>query len=230
MVRVRVAVIVLGFVAASMTVVAGAEQSASTPTPSQATRPYGSVPVSASGVPQPTEPTAPEVPPDYKIGPEDILGVNVLTPGIDVKEDEKIKADVVVLPDGSVVLPLINNIRAGGLTIEQFRSAIGDAAKKFINGEPTVLIAVKQINSRVVYLNGEFNKKGPIKLGASMNMLQMLSVAGGLTEYANKKNGILVRQGETKPIKINFDDLLNGKNLEKYNLVLRPGDMINVPE
>ena len=58
----------------------------------------------------------------------------------------------------------------------------------------------------------------------------MVSMAGGLTEFADKKNGILVRVGEPKPIKINFDDLLKGKNMEKYNLVLKPGDSINVPD
>ncbi len=73
-------------------------------------------------------------------------------------------ADVVVRPDGKITLPLLNEIQASGLTPEQLRAAIVKAAMKFVTEEPTVAVIVKQINSRLVFINGQVGKTGPYPL------------------------------------------------------------------
>ena len=70
-------------------------------------------------------------------------------------------ADVIVRPDGKITLPLLNEIQASGLTPEELRAAIVKASMKFLTEEPTVSVIVKEINSRMVFINGQVGKTGP---------------------------------------------------------------------
>ena len=126
---------------------------AGTPPAAPAPKPLGSVAPAPPGVGQGSPTVAASVPKDYVIGPEDILGIKVW-------EDERISGDVVVLPDGNVSLPLINSIRASGLTLEAFRAAIVEAASVFTREAPTVQVQLKQMNSRRVSIMGEVRKPG----------------------------------------------------------------------
>ena len=76
--------------------------------------------------------------------------------------EKELSADVVVRPDGMISLPLINDVRAEGLTPEQLRVALTTAASKFVE-EPTVTVVVKAINSRKVFITGQVGKPGPIR-------------------------------------------------------------------
>ena len=58
--------------------------------------------------------------------------------------EKELSADVVVRPDGMISLPLINDVRAEGLTPDQLRAALTTAAAKFVE-EPTVTVVVKAI-------------------------------------------------------------------------------------
>jgi polysaccharide export outer membrane protein len=200
-----------------------AQQAGAQPGP-ETTRPFGSTPVATAGVGVST-PAAPAVPVDYKVGVEDIFSVKVW-------EDDRIKGDVIVGPDGTISLPLINSVRAAGLTFEQFRETIADAAKKYVLGTVTVELLLKQINSRFVCVGGEVKKPGKYPLIAPTNVYQLIVAAGGLTEYANKKHLNLIRTENSKQrsIAINFDDIQNGKNLDKFNIDLKPGDCLSVPD
>jgi polysaccharide export outer membrane protein len=193
----------------------GASLAAQTPVPSP------SAPPSAAGVAMtPTEdPNA--VPTDYVIGVDDILTISFW-------RDEAMSSDVVVRPDGKITLPLLNEIDAIGLRPEELRLRITEAASKIIEG-PTVNVIVKQINSRKVFVMGEVRQTGPYALSGRMDVLQVLTLAGGLTEYANKGDISILRteNGERKRFKFNYNDVVQGKNLEQ-NIELKPGDTIVV--
>jgi len=189
------------------------------------TKPFGSTPVAAAGVGASTPSAAPAVPVDYTVGVEDIFSVKVW-------EDDRIKGDVIVGPDGTVSLPLINSVKAAGLTFEQLRETIADAAKKYVVGTVTVELLLKQINSRFVCVGGEVKKPGKYPLIAPINVYQLIVAAGGLSEYADKKHLNLIRteNGKQRSIAINFDDIQKGKNLDKFNIDLKPGDCLSVPD
>ena len=138
--------------------------------------------------------------------------------------------DVVVRPDGKVTLALVNDIRAAGLTPEQFRAAVVAATAKFVQ-EPTVDVVVKQINSRKVFLTGEVAKPGAFPLSSRMTVMQAIAMAGGLTEYANKgKVTILRTEGDkTVVLRVHYGDILNGKNLHQ-NYDLKVGDIVTVSD
>lgn len=173
-----------------------------------------------SAAAQPADAVTP--PSDYVIGPEDVIGVVVW-------REQDLSADVKVRPDGKVSLPLLNDLQASGLTPEEFRKVVTDAAAKFV-ADPSVTIIVKQINSRMVFVMGEVGKPGTYQLTAPYTVLQMLALAGGPTAFAKRDKIGVVRtvNGKTVRHRFNYEEVVDGRKMEQ-NLVLRPGDTVIVP-
>ena len=194
-----------------------AAQPPATPPVSQ---PVATVPPAPASV-APVAPTV-VVPPDYTIGPDDILSIVYL-------RDKEMSADVVVRPVGRVTLPLLSDVVAVGLTPEQLRERIHGEASKLVE-DPNITVVVKQINSRKVFLTGMVGRPGAYPLSAPMTVLQMLSVAGGVGEFADEKKILIMRteNGKQRAYKFNLRDVKKGKNLQQ-NIELKPGDTIVVP-
>jgi polysaccharide export outer membrane protein len=172
---------------------------------------------------QPVVPAnVPPPPPDYIIGPDDVLQV------LFWREKEN-SAEVVVRPDGMISLPMLNDIQAGGLTPEQLRQKVVAEAKKFIV-EPDVSIIVKTINSRRVFITGMVGKPGAYPLAAQTTVLQLIAMAGGLSEWAKESKITIMRveSGKQVSFKFNYKEVMVGKNLTQ-NILLKPGDTIIVP-
>ncbi len=173
--------------------------------------------------PAPVVPATPvPAPPGYVIGPDDVLQVLYW-------REKDVSAEVVVRPDGMVSLPLLNDVAAAGLTPEQLRDRVNEAAKKYFE-DPNVTIVIKQINSRRVFITGQVAKPGPYALTAPTTVLQLIAMAGGLTEFAKSKNIVVMRTENGKPVSypFNYKDVENRKNL-KQNIELKPGDTVIVP-
>lgn len=186
---------------------------------SGAPRPNGQPPATPTG---PTAPAnAPTPPPGYTIGPDDVLVVGVW-------KDKDLSSEVVVRPDGKVSLPLVNEIDAAGLTVDEFRKALTTAYEKY-QADPTVLVSVKQINSRKVYITGNVGKAGPYPLSGPTTVVQLIAMAGGVTEYADTENISVLRieKGTTLSFRVNYKDIAKRKNL-KQNIELKPGDTVIV--
>jgi len=158
----------------------------------------------------------------YVIGPEDVLSVVFW-------RDKDMSMDVQVRPDGKITLPLINDLLAAGLTPEQLRERLTEEAKKYIE-DPTVTIIVKEIRSRRVYISGQVAKQGPFPLSGRTDVLMLLSLAGGVGEYAHTDRIMIYRieNGKQIALKFNYNEVLEGKNL-KQNIELKPGDTVVVP-
>jgi polysaccharide export outer membrane protein len=171
-------------------------------------------PAAATGVPLPA---------GYVIGPEDVLNVVFW-------RNQEMSGDFVVRPDGQISMPLLNDITAAGLTPEQLRDVVSKAATKYLEGDPAVTVVVKAINSRKVHITGQVQKPGAYPLIAPMTVLQLISVAGGLHEFADSKKILIVRTEKGKQVsyKFNYKDVSQGKNLNQ-NIELRPGDSVIVP-
>jgi polysaccharide export outer membrane protein len=183
-------------------------QSPTTSTPARTAEPSA-----ATGLPVPT---------DYVIGPDDVLGIVFW-------RDAEMTGDVTVRPDGNITLPLIRDIKAAGLRPDELREQIQKAAAKFI-ADPNVTVTVRQINSRNVFITGNVARPGNYPVSGQLRVLQLIALAGGLTEFADSKNISIARveQGNTISYKFNYNDALRGKNLER-NIVLKPGDTVLVP-
>jgi polysaccharide biosynthesis/export protein len=160
--------------------------------------------------------------PKYVIGPDDILNVNVWKEG-------EVSAVVPVRPDGKISIPLLNDIQAAGLTPFQLSSAITEQLQKYLN-HPRVTVIVTAINSRHVYVLGEVSRSGAYGLLPNMTVLQILSMAGNFTQFADTKNIYVLRNKEGKEEKhpFNYRAVVRGQASDQ-NIVLEPGDTVVVP-
>jgi polysaccharide export outer membrane protein len=162
------------------------------------------------------------VPADYVVGAEDVLSV-VFWP------EKEMSFDVLVRPDGRISLPLLNDVEVAGLTLDQVRERLQKGAANFVQ-EEVVSVAVKQINSRKVYITGNVQRPGPYPLQGPMRVLQLISLGGGFREFAKSGHIVIVRMDGAQPATypFNYDDVKNGKNMTQ-NILLKPGDTVIVP-
>jgi polysaccharide export outer membrane protein len=175
----------------------------------------------ASAPPQ-VMPTGPALPADYVVGAEDVIAIVFW-------REREMSADVVVRPDGRISLPLLNDVDVAGLTPDQIRERVTEMAKKFVE-EPSATVVVKQINSRKVYITGNVERPGPFPLLRPTTILQLISLAGGLKEFAKAGDIIVVRTegAQQATFQFNYDNIKNRKNLTQ-NILLKPGDTVIVP-
>jgi len=160
--------------------------------------------------------------PNYQIGPNDTLNVSVW-------KEAELSGTVPVRPDGKISVPLLDDVQAAGLTTMQLSSQIADRLRKYVS-DPRVTVIVTAINSRRVYVLGEVNHPGGFSLLPDMTVLQVISDAGGLTQFARGKKIYVLRSEEGKQVKyaFNYDKVLKGENPEQ-NIALKAGDTIVVP-
>jgi polysaccharide export outer membrane protein len=165
---------------------------------------------------------SPVVPDGYVIGPDDVLSIVFW-------RDKEMSADVVVRPDGRISLPLLNDLQAAGITPDQLRAQLEQAASKFVS-EPNATVVVKTINSRKVYITGNVLKPGTYPLTGEMTVLQLIAVAGGLQEYADSKKIVVMRKedGHDRAYPFNYKDVVRQKNLQQ-NIPLKSGDTVVIP-
>jgi polysaccharide biosynthesis/export protein len=159
--------------------------------------------------------------PDYVIGPEDVLHVQVW------KEND-LTATLPVRPDGKISLPLLNDVQAAGLTPEQLAQSLTEKLKKYI-ADPRVTVVVTAINSKRIYLIGEVLHTGGMPMLPNMTVLQALSSAG-LNQFAKTKGIYVLRtvNGKQEKLPVNYRKLVKGQEIEE-NYVLQSGDTIVIP-
>jgi polysaccharide export outer membrane protein len=209
----------------------GAESAGTTPP----VTPTGSAAPVASGVPPSGKGAAVEadgnhaavargVPDDYKIGAGDVLEVNVW------KEPDASVHSQVVRPDGKITMPMIKEIDVVGLTPVQLEKLITEGLTKVMNLPPDVAVIVVGSNSKKIYVNGKVKKEGPIAYTYRMTVMQALSEAGGITDYAKKNKIYVLRNDNGREFRFLFDygAVLKGQKME-LNIPLEPGDVIVVP-
>lgn len=161
-------------------------------------------------------------PPEYLIGPNDILNIHVW-------REEALTRDVTVMADGRIAFPLIGEVVAQGKTVEGLKQIIAQKLKKYVS-DPNVTVIVRESRSRRIYTIGKLNAPGSFPLVAGMTVLQALSASGGFTEWADTKSILIIRRkaGMEERLQFNYKDFIDGRNIEQ-NVLLRPNDTIVVP-
>lgn len=159
---------------------------------------------------------------DYIIGPGDVLDISVW-------KDEALTKSAVVLPDGKFSFPLIGDVYATGKTKAQIKQEIEEKISQYVP-DPVLSLEVKQVNSMLIYVIGRVNTPGRFILNANINVLQALSMAGGLNPFAKRgKIKIFRQEGEkTTVFAFKYDEVVDGTRLEQ-NILLKRGDVIVVP-
>lgn len=160
--------------------------------------------------------------PGYRLGAEDVLLVSVW-------KDEQLTREVVVRPDGMFSFPLVGDIQAENQTVEDIRGELVKRLTKYIPN-PNVSVAVTKVASYKVYVVGRVNKPGEYVIGHYTDVLQALSLAGGLTPFAGENDIKVMRRvrGGQQAIPFRYGDIRKGRDLEQ-NILLQRGDVVMVP-
>jgi polysaccharide export outer membrane protein len=190
---------------------AGAQSS-----PPAGAQPAPAAPTAAAKAPNPGPSVA--VGSDFVIGPEDVLGILFW-------RETDMSGDVTVRPDGRITLPLIGDLQADGMRPDALRDQIQQAATKYLT-DPNVTVVVRTINSRKVFITGLVMTPGTFPLTGPRTVMQLISLAGGLQEYA-KSEEIQILRGP-KAFRFNYKEVSKGKKLQQ-NILLQPGDTVVVP-
>jgi len=163
-----------------------------------------------------------QTPKNYIIGLGDMLEIFVW-------RNEQLSREVLVRPDGKISLPLIQDILAEGLTVPQLRQEITRRFDEHVN-RPKVTIIVSQINSYKVNVLGRVMRPGVYPITGNTTLLEAISMAGGFSEWANKRKITVITHqgGKKKKIRVNYKKIASGKD-PSQNIILKRGDTIIVP-
>lgn len=158
---------------------------------------------------------------EYRIGAGDVMDISVW-------KNDDLTRQRVVLPDGTVQMPLLGQVMVEGKTVVDLEKELEEKLAAFISN-PILSVSLIQVNSMVVYVIGKVNHPGRFAVHKNIDVLQALSVAGGLTPFAKEKEIGVFRKinGQTKIINFNYDEVSEGENLDQ-NIMLQRDDVIVV--
>ena len=158
----------------------------------------------------------------YLIGPEDVLEISVW-------KDPELTKQVIVRPDGRISFPLIGEVEAGGHTVKSLEDKLKKKISEYIPDAMLTVIVI-QVNSIKIYVVGKVARPGEYRIGRAINVMQALSLAGGLSAFADANSILILRseKGSQNKIPFNYKEVRKGEKLEQ-NIILETGDVIVVP-
>lgn len=158
----------------------------------------------------------------YVVQPGDVLLV-------DVWKEKDLQRELMVRPDGGMNFPLVGEMVAAGKTVEQLRNDLKDKLAKYVP-DPVVTVSVKQGLGNKIYVIGRVNRPGEYVATRNMDVMQALTMAGGLNPYASENKIKILRRvdGEQKTFRFRYSRVEKGEDLEQ-NIILQGGDVVVVP-
>ena len=159
----------------------------------------------------------------YKVNPGDIIEINVW------KEEGMIQ-EVLVRPDGGISFPLVGDVKVENLSFSEVEKVISEKLRHYL-ADPVVTVSAKQLMGNKIYVIGQVQKPGEFLVTQNVNVMQALSMAGGMTPFAAVNDIIILRRdasGKQKAIEFEYGELEDGDELEQ-NIVMQAGDVVVVP-
>ncbi|GAB4256615.1 MAG: polysaccharide export protein [Deferrisomatales bacterium] len=157
----------------------------------------------------------------YRIGIEDVLDINVW-------KNPDVSRKVWVRPDGRITVPLVGEVYAEGLSVEELTGILTEKLKEYFT-DPLVTVTLDETNSYNVYLLGRVKTPGVMRLRSPRTFLQVLAMAGGFQEFADSDSVVVMRWngGRAERIHVDVEKMLKKGSVSDFEL--RPGDVIIVP-
>ena len=168
------------------------------------------------------QPVQASIPEGYKLQPGDLLQVNVW------KETE-LQSETLIRPDGGISFALAGDLQAAGLTTDQLRQELQVRVRKLVP-DAVVTVSVKAPNGNRVFVIGKVVKPGDFPLLRPIDVLQAISMAGGITPFASGNHIRILHRDGTRLIstRFHYDEVTKGRHLEQ-NVLLQSGDTVIVP-
>jgi polysaccharide export outer membrane protein len=145
------------------------------------------------------------------------------------KEADFTLETVLVRTDGKISFPLLGDVQAAGLTPTMLKNVLEEGLKNYVSN-PVVTVTVIDAASQKFYILGEVKSPGEYPIVKNLSVLQAFALAGGFSEWASKDEILLIRyeSGQKKTYKIDYTDMVKGKNLDQ-DLLIKANDTIIVP-
>ena len=165
----------------------------------------------------------------YRINGGDLLHISVYG-------EQNLDKDVPVQPDGGVAFPLVGNLNARGMTLKELQGKIADNLREsqyFPNlTDNEVTVSMVKATGNSVSVVGQVKAPGTFAYDTRLDVMQALSLAGGLTPFASKSKIKILRRdtaGTQTAILFDYSEVEDGEQLDK-NILLRGGDVVVVPQ
>jgi polysaccharide biosynthesis/export protein len=165
----------------------------------------------------------------YRINGGDLLHISVYG-------EQNLDKDVPVQPDGGIAFPLVGNLNARGMTLKELQGKIAANLREsqyFPNlTDNEVTVSMVKATGNSVSVVGQVKAPGTFAYDTQLDVMQALSLAGGLTPFASKSKIKILRRdqaGTQTAILFDYSDVEDGEQLEK-NILLRGGDVVVVPQ
>ncbi|BCG63734.1 MAG: polysaccharide biosynthesis/export protein [Methyloprofundus sp.] len=159
----------------------------------------------------------------YQVQPGDILAINVW-------KEEGLQQEVLVRPDGGISFPLVGDLQAQGKSLHAIELQISEKLNQYI-ADPVVTISAKQLLGNKIFVIGKVNKPGEYVVNRYVDIMQALSMAGGMTPFSAVNDIKILRRdklGKQQAIEFRYGDVEDGDDLEQ-NIILKSGDVVVVP-
>jgi len=167
----------------------------------------------------PATKSAPPVPENYVLGPGDSIEVSIFG-------ESDLSRTVLIKPDGTITLALINEVKAAGKTSAQLESELTRMYSKYLKA-PSISVVVRDLRVERVYLLGQVGHPGDYQLRPNVGIFQLLSSAGGPTSRADLAKAVIIR-GKTATINVDLLDAI-AKN-KTPDVKLQADDVLFIPE
>ncbi|MFZ5934000.1 sugar ABC transporter substrate-binding protein [Pseudomonas putida] len=159
----------------------------------------------------------------------DTSSTYLLSPGdkvmISVWQEDTLRQETVVLPDGSITFPLAGRVDVAGLEATAVAKKIETALKPYL-AQPNVSVVVTSTAGNLVYVQGKVIKPGPVPMAGPTAVLQALSMSGGMDKFADESAIKVIRGQKVMPVR--YKDLVSGRDMST-NFQLQAGDTLVVP-
>jgi len=160
---------------------------------------------------------------DYRLNPGDVLQVSVWN-------EEELNREVLVRPDGGVSFPLVGDVNAAQRTVTDVQDAIRTRLASYVP-DAVVTVSVLAVNGNKVYVLGKVARPGEYVMSSTLDVMQVLAVAGGVTSFAAENKIQILRRGpdgKQQAIAFRYSDVKEGNALAT-NILLKSGDIVVVP-
>jgi len=160
----------------------------------------------------------------YQLNPGDVLNIFVWN-------EESLSRETLVRPDGYISVPLAGQLRAGGKTPAEVEEELSERLSNYLKDRPTVTVSLQAIHGNRIFVLGKVNRPGEYPIIRPTDVMQALSIAGGLDPFAAEGSIVVLRRhgdGSQESIPFRYNRVKSGRDLET-NIVLRAGDVVVVP-
>lgn len=158
----------------------------------------------------------------YRLQPGDVLQISVW-------KEQDLQSEVLIRPDGGVSFPLAGDVAAAGRTVDEVRADLATRIQHYIP-DAAVTVALKASTGNKVYVVGKVNRPGEFSFNRPIDVMQAISLAGGMTPFANADHIRIMRHdgAQITTLRFRYSQVAHGKHLEQ-DVQLKSGDTVVVP-